>query len=52
MTIGEIISAFFTSSGPGGAVVIGVAIIAMAIYVQLTRWILDGGKENDKDLFR
>ena len=52
MTIKEMISAFFTSSGPGGAVVIAVVVIASAVYFQITRWILDGGKENDKNLFR
>lgn len=52
MTIGEIISAFFTSSGPGGVVVISVVVIATAVFFQLTRWILAGGKDNDKKIFR
>ena len=52
MNLNELISAFFRSSGPGGAVVIGVVVIASVIYFYLTRWIMDGGKDEEQNLFR
>ena len=52
MSISELISAFFTTSSPGGVVVIVVFLTAAVIYYRLTRWILDGGKEENRDLFR
>ncbi len=48
MHITELISAFFTSSGPGGVVIITVVGLAAGIYTWLTRWILRGG-EPDKE---
>lgn len=53
MTISELIGNFFNSSGPGGIVVISVMITAATVYYLLTRWILDGGKEEqERDRFR
>jgi hypothetical protein len=51
MSIGEFIGAFFTSSSTGGVVVIVVFLTASMIYYRLTRWIIDGGKEENRDLF-
>ncbi len=51
MSIGEFIGAFFTSSRAGGVVVIVVFLTASMIYYRLTRWIIDGGKEENRDLF-
>jgi hypothetical protein len=48
MRITELISAFFTSSGPGGVVIITVVSLAAGIYFSLIRWILIGG-EHDKE---
>ena len=44
MRITELISAFFTSSGPGGVVIITVVGLAAGIYFSLIRWILRGGE--------
>ncbi len=52
MSIGELIGAFFTHSGPGGIVLTVVILTAAIIYYRLTRWILSGGSEEDRDLFR
>lgn len=52
MSIGELISAFFTKPGLGGVVAAIVFIAASAIYYGLTRWILAGGREENRDLFR
>lgn len=52
MSIGELIGAFFTESSPGGVVVIVVFLTAAMIYYRLTRWIIDGGKEENRDLFK
>ena len=53
MTISELIGDFFNSSGPGGIVVVSVILTAATIYYLLTRWILDGGKEEqDRNRFR
>jgi len=41
MTVGEI----FTTPGIGGIIVVTVMLSAAAIYVGLTRWILQGGQE-------
>lgn len=50
LRITELISAFFTSSGPGGVVIIVVVSLAAGIYFLLVRWILRGGKpEKDKN---
>lgn len=51
MSISELIGAFFTSSGTGGVVVIVVFLTASMIYYRITRWIIDGGKEENRDLF-
>jgi hypothetical protein len=47
MSISELINIFFTSSSLGGVVVIVVFLTASYIYFRLTRWILDGGKEEN-----
>lgn len=47
MSIAELINFFFTSSSPGGVVVIVVFLIATYIYYRLTKWILDGGNEEN-----
>jgi len=47
MSIGELINSFFTSSSTGGVVVIVVFLTASYIYYRLTRWILDGSKEEN-----
>ena len=52
MSIGELIKFFFTSSSVGGVVVIVVFLMAFYIYYRLTRWILDGGNDKDRDLFK
>lgn len=50
MRIGELISAFFTSSGPGGVVVITVVTLAAGIYFWLIRWILRGSQpDSDRE---
>jgi len=50
--IGELISAFFTSSGPGGVVVITVVGLAAGIYFWLIRWILRGSEPEEKERYR
>ena len=52
MSIGELIKIFFTSSSVGGVVVIVVFLTASYIYFRLTRWILDGGNDENRDLFK
>jgi hypothetical protein len=52
MIVNELINTFFRSSGPGGAVVIGVVVIASVVFIYLTRWIMDGGKDEEQNLFR
>ena len=47
MSIAELINFFFTSSSPGGVVVIVVFLTATYIYYRLTKWILDGGNEEN-----
>lgn len=49
MRIAELISAFFTSSGPGGVVIITVVSLAAGIYIWLTRWILRGGEPGKEE---
>jgi hypothetical protein len=49
MSIGEAIKAFFTSGGPGGAVVITVIGLAATVYFLLTRWILRGGEQDAEE---
>ncbi len=53
MQITELISAFFTSDGPGGMVIIVVVGLAAGIYFLLIRWILRGGgpEKERKDRF-
>ncbi|OIN89998.1 MAG: hypothetical protein AUJ21_08940 [Anaerolineae bacterium CG1_02_58_13] len=50
--IGELISAFFTSDGPGGVVVITVVGLAAGIYFWLIRWILRGSEPEEKERYR
>ncbi len=52
MSLWELINAFFTKPGLGGVVAAIVFIAASAIYYGLTRWILAGSKEENRDLFR
>jgi len=52
MSIGKAIEAFFTSAGPGGLVVITVMSLAAIVYFLLTRWILRGGEQNEKERHR
>ena len=47
MPFDELISSFFTNSSPGGVVAIVVFLAASYVYYRLTRWILDGGKEEN-----
>ena len=47
MSISELIGSFFTNSSPGGVVVIVVFLAASFIYYRLTRWILNGGEEEN-----
>ena len=52
MHIGELISVFFTSDGPGGVVVITVVSLAAGIYFWLIRWILRGNEPDEKERYR
>jgi hypothetical protein len=45
MAVGEILGKIFTTPGIGGIIVATVMLSAAAIYVGLTRWILQGGRE-------
>jgi len=52
MHITELISSFFTSTGPGGIMILLVVSLAAGTYFSLIRWILRGGvaekeKKND-----
>jgi hypothetical protein len=47
MSVGELINSFFTKSSPGGVVAIVIFLTASYVYYRLTRWILDGGKEEN-----
>lgn len=49
MSIGELAYAFFNTPGIGGIVVFTVFGTAVFIYIKLTRWILNGGKKENKD---
>lgn len=40
MDIGNLVSTFFKSAGPGGVLVLAIYLTAFLIYVFLTRWIL------------
>ena len=40
MDIGNLVSTFFKSAGPGGVLVLVIYLTAFLIYVFLTRWIL------------
>ena len=44
MNIGQLISSFFTTPGPGGIVILAVVTIAAVIYYFLIRWIMAGGQ--------
>jgi len=48
MSIGELITSFFTAPGPGGVVVIVVIGVSAVIYTRLTRWIIRGSSEDDE----
>ena len=52
MSIGELISSFFQKPGLGGGVATIVFIAASAIYYGLTRWIIAGSKEENRDPFK
>lgn len=52
MQITELISAFFTSSGPGGVVIITVVGLAAGIYFFLIRWILHGSGPDKEERYR
>ena len=52
MTVGELISAFFTTAGPGGVFVILVILLAATIYFLLTRWILQGAEVDEERAYR
>lgn len=41
----DLLGAFFTTPGIGGLVATVVLLSAAAVYVALTRWILQGGQE-------
>lgn len=45
MNIGNLVHFFFDAPGPGGVVIIGVILLAIVIYVVLTRWIIAGGRQ-------
>ena len=45
MTVGEVLGKIFTTPGIGGLIAVIVLSSAVAIYVGLTRWILQGGRE-------
>lgn len=40
MDIGNLVSTFFKTAGPGGVLVLVIYLTAFLIYVFLTRWIL------------
>lgn len=48
MNIGDMVSAFFTSPGPGGIVILTVVTLAAVVYFFLIRWIMAGGKSDDE----
>ena len=41
------ISVIFTAPGIGGIIAITVLLCAAAVYFSLTRWILQGGREEE-----
>ena len=45
MDIANLVFSFFNNAGPGGLVVVLVLVLAMVIYILLTRWIVSGGSE-------
>ena len=45
MSFGQLAYTFVNTPGIGGLVAIGVITVAGIIYFSLTRWILNGGKE-------
>jgi len=44
MDIGGLVSTFFNTAGPGGAVVLLIFGGALTLYYFLTRWIIAGGR--------
>ena len=47
MGIGDLIHAIIDTPGIGGIIVVFIYILAIAIFVYLTRWILAGGKDQN-----
>ena len=45
MEIGQLVTLFFDTSGPGGVVILVVLLGACLVYWRLTRWIIAGGKD-------
>jgi hypothetical protein len=43
--IGSLVHSFLTNAGPGGIFAMSILLLALLIYLGLTRWILRGGKE-------
>ncbi|MFQ5398840.1 MAG: hypothetical protein ACE5E7_04495 [Anaerolineae bacterium] len=48
MSFGELGYAFVNTAGIGGIVVMSVIVIALAVYYNLTRWIMKGGEEENE----
>jgi len=48
MDISELITKFFTSTGPGGGMILLVVSLAASIYFSMIRWILRGGEEPEE----
>ncbi|GAB4280497.1 MAG: hypothetical protein Kow0080_33420 [Candidatus Promineifilaceae bacterium] len=52
MSFSELGYAFVNTPGIGGIVVMSVIIIAITVYVFLTRWIIQGGQEESETASR
>lgn len=48
MSFSELGYAFVNTPGIGGIVVMSVIIIAITVYIFLTRWIIAGGQEESE----
>jgi len=48
MNISDLITKFFTSTGPGGGMILFVVTLAASIYFFMIRWILRGGDEPEE----
>jgi len=48
MSFSELGYAFINTAGIGGVVVMSVIVIALAVYYNLTRWIMKGGEEESE----